>query len=41
MGMRHVSEEEFDTFQKIYTKLVNSTHPYRDKKIVELYQKME
>jgi magnesium-transporting ATPase (P-type) len=41
MGMRQVSEEEFETFQTINNKLVNSTHPYKDKKIVELYQKME
>lgn len=41
MGMRQVSEEEFSTFQQINQKLANSTHPYKDKKIIELYKKME
>eukprot|EP00347_Sterkiella_histriomuscorum_P003801 403362887 len=41
MAMRQVPEKEFMTFQKIYSKLVNSNSPYKDKKITELYQKME
>ena len=39
--MRQVPDEEFNTFQKIYNKLVNSNSPYKDKKITELYMKME
>ena len=41
LAMREVPSEEFETFQRIYSKLVNSSHPYKDKKIIELYQKME
>ena len=41
MGMRQVPEEEYYQFQKIYDRLMNSNHPYKDKKITELYQKME
>ena len=41
MAMRQVPDEEFMTYSKIYNKLVNSNSPYKDKKITELYMKME
>ncbi|CDW86408.1 p-type atpase [Stylonychia lemnae] len=41
MAMRQVPEEEYQTYYKIYSKLVNSNSPYKDKKITELYMKME
>ena len=41
LAMRQVSDEEYETFSSIYQKLVNSSHPYKDKKVIELYQKME
>jgi hypothetical protein len=41
MAMRQVGEEEFNNFSNIYSKLVNSNSPYKDKKITELYVKME
>ena len=41
MGMRQVQEEEFHTFHSIYTKLMESNHPLKDKKVKELFSKME
>lgn len=39
--MRAVAEKEFEMFMEIYNKLMNSNHPFKDKKIKELYAKME
>jgi hypothetical protein len=41
IAMRKVSRKEFNTFNDIYTKLLNGNHPYKDKKIKELFSKME
>lgn len=41
MAMRQVPEHEYTQFNKLYNKLANSNSPYKDKKITELYVKME
>ena len=41
VAMRTVPKKEFETYQDIYQKLMDSNHAYKEKKIKELYLKME
>ena len=41
MSMREVQEKEVKNFQEVYQMIMDSSHPQKEKKVSDLYKKME